>query len=198
VVGDAVGEAVAARVKREYAARAAARAVCGRITHLVIRHDDPEPPSPAAPALAVVVPLFRCATCRDTGRVAKPPAWFAGRTVEGFCPDCTPHYDFASRRFANCATDRAGEETPPPNPAPVSFDRTEHLRRIGQSGGLTTLDRYGRNHFRAIGKAGYAACVKAHGGQYARDLLRAKGWTPRTPGLLADLRAGRELASWAA
>src|SRR5688500_5858001 len=33
---------------------------------------DPEPPTPAAPAPAVVAPLFRCLTCRDAGRVAKP------------------------------------------------------------------------------------------------------------------------------
>jgi hypothetical protein len=64
---------------------------------------DPEPPTPAAPALAVVVPSFRCDTCRDTGRVIKPSAWFAGKMVAGFCPDCTPHYDFASGRFVRPA-----------------------------------------------------------------------------------------------
>src|SRR5215216_3670029 len=53
---------------------------------------DPEPPTPAAPALAVVVPLFRCETCRDTGRTIKPSTLFAGTTVTGFCPDCTPHF----------------------------------------------------------------------------------------------------------
>src|SRR5215218_2675833 len=37
--------------------------------------DDPEPPEPAAPALALVVPFYRCATCKDTSRVAKPSAW---------------------------------------------------------------------------------------------------------------------------
>ena len=65
--------------------------------------NDPEPPTPAAPALAVAAPVYRCVTCRDTGRVVKPSHWLAGRTVEGFCPDCTPHYDFAARRFVKPA-----------------------------------------------------------------------------------------------
>jgi hypothetical protein len=81
---------------------------------------DPEPPTPAAPALAVVVPLFRCETCQDTGRVAKPSAWFAGKTVVGFCPDCTPHLDFVSGRFVNCGGEGGGEATPPP-PRPRSI-----------------------------------------------------------------------------
>lgn len=61
--------------------------------------DDPEPPTPAAPALALVVPSYRCATCRDTGRVEKPSNWFAGRTMLGFCPDCTPHIEVATGRY---------------------------------------------------------------------------------------------------
>lgn len=84
----------------------------------------------------------------------------------------------------------AGE---PPPPA-ATFDRAAHCQRIGQTGGLVMFARYGSAHMRAIGKAGYAATVKAHGEQYARDLLRAKGWTPRRPDLLCDLRAGRALA----
>jgi len=65
--------------------------------------DDPEPPTPAAPALAIVAPVVRCAVCRDTGRVTKPSIWFAGQSMEGFCPNCTPHYDFATRRFVRPA-----------------------------------------------------------------------------------------------
>lgn len=60
---------------------------------------DPEPPTPAAPALALVEPAVRCATCRDTGRVVKPSAWFPGRTMTGFCPDCTPHIDLTTGRY---------------------------------------------------------------------------------------------------
>ena len=65
--------------------------------------DDPEPPTPAAPALAVVAPVVRCAVCRDTGRMTKPSIWFAGQTMEGFCPNCTPHYDFERRQFVKPA-----------------------------------------------------------------------------------------------
>jgi hypothetical protein len=155
---------------------------------------DPEPPSPAAPAVAVVIPLFRCMTCRDTGRTVKPSSWFAGKTIAGFCPDCTPHFDFAAGRFVHCgAADRPGEAIP--LPAPVPFDRAAHCQRIGQTGGLTTYERYGAVHYRTIGKAGYAATVATHGQPYATALLSAKGWTaPRRPDLLSDLAAGRILA----
>jgi hypothetical protein len=43
--------------------------------------DDPQPPTPAAPALALVVPSYCCATCQDTGRVEKPSTWVAGRPM---------------------------------------------------------------------------------------------------------------------
>jgi hypothetical protein len=157
---------------------------------------DPEPPTPAAPALAVVVPLFQCETCRDTGRLVKPSTLFPGRTVEGFCPACTPHYDFARRGFVNCgaSADGAGEGAPPPAPA-RHFDRAAHCQRIGQTGGLTTFQRYGSAHMRTIGKAGYRAAVKVHGVAYVNGILDAKRWHgPRRPGLLTDLAAGRVLA----
>ena len=144
-----------------------------------------------------MIPLFRCMSCRDTGRVVKPSTVFPGRTVEGFCPACTPHYDFPRRGFVNCGArvDRAGEATSPPAPAPVPFDRAAHCQRIGQTGGLTTFQRYGAAHMRAIGKAGYAAAVKAHGVAYVNGLLTAKRWDgPRRPELLTDLAAGRVLA----
>ena len=172
----------------------------GTVVYLVPADDrDPEPPAPAAPALAPVVPLFRCLTCRDAGRVVKPSNWFAGKTVEGFCPDCTPHYDFARRGFVNCgpAAGPAGEEAPPsaPAPAPRHFDRAAHCQRVGQTGGMTTVARYGAAHMRAIGKAGYRATVKAHGVAYVNGILDAKQWRgPRRPDLGADLAAGRVLA----
>jgi hypothetical protein len=155
---------------------------------------DPEPPTPAAPA--AVIPLYRCPTCRDTGRVAKPSAWFAGKATEGFCPDCTPHFDFATHGFVNCGTTAApGEATPPAAPAPVPFDRHAHCQRIGQTGGLATYQRYGSSHYRAIGRAGYRVAVERHGVAYVDGLLKAKGWTgPHRPDLLSDLAAGRALA----
>lgn len=141
-------------------------------------------------------PLFRCAACRDTGRVIKPSAWFPGKAVEGFCPACAPHYDFQTQRFLNCAAgaDQAGESAPPPTPV-RRFDRASHCQRIGQAGGMTTFQRYGSAHMRAIGKAGHAAAVKAHGVAYVAGLLTAKRWAgPRRPELLTDLAAGRVLA----
>jgi hypothetical protein len=41
---------------------------------------------------------------------------FAGKTVTGFCPDCTRHFDFDTGRFVNCVGD-AGETTPPVAPS---------------------------------------------------------------------------------
>jgi hypothetical protein len=128
---------------------------------------EPEPPSPAAPALRLLPPS-PCTLCRGYGVYPKHPAvcWLCGGS---------------------------GVDPEPVASAPVS-DRTEYLRRIGQTGGMTTLDRYGVNHYRAIGKAGYAVAVARHGKQFVDDILRAKGWTPRRPDLLSDLKAGRQLA----
>jgi hypothetical protein len=145
-----------------------------------------------------VVPLFRCDACRDTGRVAKPSAFFAGKMVAGFCPACTPHFDFATRRFANCGAAAPGEATPPAAPARVPFDRAAHCQRIGQTGGLRTVERYGVAHMRAIGTAGARVTIARHGVAYWRGLVAAKGWTaPREPDLLSDLTAGRALADLA-
>jgi len=150
---------------------------------------------PAAPALAVVIPLHRCETCRDTGRGMKPRVFFQDRLAEGFRPDCTPHFDFATRRFVNCGAADAGEATAPTDHAPVAFDRAAHCERIGQTDGLTTFERYGTNHYRAIGKTGYRVAVARHGVGYVAGILAAKGWTaPRKPDLLSDLAAGRALA----
>lgn len=157
---------------------------------LAAEDDDPEPPTPAAPALAVIIPLFQCETCRDTGRVIKPSNWFAGKTIEGFCPDCTPHFDFAARQFVNCGRALAGEATPPAAP----FDRAAHCRRIGQTGGLTTYQRCGRHHMAAIGTAGAKVTIERHGHAYWLGLVTAKGYTARRdPDVLADLTAAREL-----
>jgi hypothetical protein len=159
--------------------------------------DDWEPPTPAAPALAVVIPLYRCDTCRDTGRVSKPSAWFAGKTVAGFCPDCTPHFDFTSSRFVNCgaAGSDTGEATPPTAPAPASFDRAGHCRKIASYGGVATVRTHGVAHMRAIGTAGARATIARHGFDYWRGIVAAKRWNgTRRPDLLSDLAAGRALA----
>jgi hypothetical protein len=154
---------------------------------------DPEPPAPAAPALAVVVPLFRCDTCRDTGCVAKPSAWFAGKTIEGFCPDCTPHYDFASGRFVNCGADAAGEATP--TAAASGFDRAAHCRRIASYGGVATVTTHGTHHMRVIWQTGARVTIERHGYAFWRGLMDARGWqAPRQVSFLDDLRAGRMLA----
>jgi hypothetical protein len=109
-------------------------------------------------------PTFRCATCQDTGRVVKPSAFFAGKTIEGFCPDCTPHFDFASGRFLNCGTGTdSGEATPPTVPAEVPFDRAADCRRIASFGGAATLTTPGVAHFRAIGAAGARVTIDRHG-----------------------------------
>ena len=157
---------------------------------------DPEPPTPAAPAVAVVIPLFRCNTCRDTGRTVKPSTLFAGTTVEGFCPDCTPHFDFDARRFVNCGGD-AGEATP--SAAPVAFDRAAHCRRIASYGGVATVTTHGTHHMRAIGQTGARVTIERHGYAFWRGLMDAKGWqAPRQVSFLDDLRAGRMLADLAA
>src|SRR5215217_1358166 len=154
---------------------------------------DPEPPSPAAPALAVVVPLFRCPTCRDTGRTSKPSALFAGRTVAGFCPGCTPHFDFDAGRFVNCGGDTAGEATPPA--APVPFDRAAHCQRIAGYGGVATVTTHGTHHMRVIGQTGARVTIERHGYTYWRGLMDAKGWqAPRQVNFLDGRRAGRMLA----
>lgn len=55
-------------------------------------------PSPAAPVLALVVPSYRFATCRDIGRTEKPSRWFASRTMSLFCLDFTPNIEVAAGR----------------------------------------------------------------------------------------------------
>ena len=130
-----------------------------------------------------------CATCRDTGRTVKPSTLFAGKTVAGFCPDCTPHFDFASGRFVNCGGD-AGEATPPT--APVPFDRAAHCRRIGSYGGVATVTTHGTHHMRVIGQTGARVTIERHGYDFWRGLMDAKGWqAPRQVSFLDDLRAGR-------
>jgi hypothetical protein len=140
--------------------------------------------------LAVVGPLFRCATCRDTGRIVKPSAWFAGKTVEGFCPDCTPHFDFASGRFVNCGGD-AEEVSSPASPAPVPFDRAAHCRRIASYGGVATVRTHGTHYMRVIRQTGACVTIARHGYDFWRGLMTAKRWTAlRQVSFLDDLRAG--------
>jgi hypothetical protein len=60
---------------------------------------------------------------------------------------------------------------------------------------MTTFARYGAEYMRAIGRAGYAAAVAAHGVAHVNGILDAKRCDgPRRPDLLADLAAGRVLA----
>jgi hypothetical protein len=138
---------------------------------------DPEPPSPAAPTLAIVT-----------------------ATDPDLCPACNgygvhrmvPRTAHSGKRCWYCnGSGLDGDAT-----TATTSDRTEHLRRIGQTGGMTTYERYGAHHMSVIGKTGYAITAARHGKQYARDLVRAKGWTQRKPELLSDLRAGRELADF--
>jgi hypothetical protein len=140
------------------------------------------------------VPTSRCQTCRDTGRIVKPSAWFAGKTIDGFCPDCTPHFDFTARQFRNCggSADPAGEQSP----APVPFDHAAHCRKIASYGGLATYRTHGSHHMRVIGQTGVRVTIERYGYDYWRGIMDAKGWQrPRQVCFLDDLRAGRELAA---
>jgi hypothetical protein len=129
-------------------------------------------------------------TYRDTGRAVKPSTPFAGTTVTGFCPDCTPHFDFAAGRFVNCGT---GDATPPTAPAP--FDRAAHCRRIAGNGVVATVTTHGSHHMRVIGQTGARVTIARHGYAFWRGLMDAKGWqAARQVNFLDDLRAGRVLA----
>jgi hypothetical protein len=167
---------------------------------------EPEPPTPAAPGLALVprtasnVTPIRCQNCGDTQRVLKPSAFFPGKIVEGFCEECVPHYDFQTRRFVRpLAIAETGEETPPTAPAAVPLDRAAHCRRIASFGGTATVSVHGTHHMRVIGQTGARVTIDRYGFDYWRGLVTAKGWTaPRRASFLDDLRAGRELAALAA
>lgn len=68
------------------------------------------------------------------------------------------------------------------------FDRAEHCRRIGQSGGLTTAERYGSAYMRNIGKIGYAVTKQVHGQARALEILGGKGWKrSQVSGFRADM-----------
>lgn len=68
------------------------------------------------------------------------------------------------------------------------FDRAEHCRRIGQSGGFTTSERYGSAYMRRIGKIGYAVTKQRHGVGRAQEILSGKGWKgSRVPDFRADM-----------
>ena len=77
----------------------------------------------------------------------------------------------------------------------ATFDRAEHCRRIAQSGGFATAEKYGRWHMAAIGKAGKESTIRKHGVGYWKGLTQAKGWQqPRRPDLSRDCLAAGELA----
>ena len=63
------------------------------------------------------------------------------------------------------------------DPEPAKFDRAEHCRRIGQSGGFATSMIYGSDHMSRIGKIGYAVAVQKHGKPRMQEILKGKGWT---------------------
>jgi hypothetical protein len=108
-------------------------------------------------------------TCRDTGRIVKPSAWFAGKTIDGFCPDCTPHFDFAARQFVNCGGDQRGEATPPAAPVPLPLDRAAHCRRIASLGGVATVTTHGTHHMRGIGQTGTRVTIARDGDRVLRQ-----------------------------
>jgi hypothetical protein len=142
----------------------------------------------------VPVPAYQCATCHDTGRVTKPSAFFRGKTIEGFCPDCIPHYDFARREFPNCGTAN-GEASASPTPEPIPFDRAAHCRKIASYGGMATLTTHGVHHFCVIGQTGAKVTIERHGYAFWRGIVAGKGLTAsRKPHLLSNLAAGRALA----
>ena len=166
--------------------------------------DEPDPTPPAAPS--AVVTTIACVECRATGTVRHSTgfgladwveeacSWCHGTGQRPACPSCKGVPTIGGQPCWYCQNSGVDHLADIPAAQPATTDRTEHLRRIGQTGGMTTLMRHGRTFYRTIGKAGYAATVARHGEQYTRDLLRAKGWQPRTPDLLSDLKAGRQLA----
>jgi hypothetical protein len=60
--------------------------------------------------------------------------------------------------------------------APEPFDRAAHCRRIASLGGYATLDRYGENYMRDIGRRGYASTKALYGAGRAQEILKGKGW----------------------
>ena len=89
--------------------------------------------------------------------------------------------------------DNAAESTVSSPENVVHMDR--HTRAVihGQSGGLTTFERYGSQHFRLIGKAGYQATKNAYGVPFVVSLLRSKGWfRPQGTTLQQDLSMATE------
>jgi len=98
-----------------------------------------------------------------------------------------------------------GHGPEPPTPAapnvvhfrfrPRRFDRVAHCQTIAAGGGLATFAKYGRAHYSALGKAGRAATVAAHGEGYWRGLRAVKRWraAPR-PSPALDRAVGEYLA----
>ena len=75
------------------------------------------------------------------------------------------------------------------------FDRHAHCQAIAAGGGLATLARHGRQHYRTIGAAGRAAYVAKYGQASWVALMREKGWHPRRPDVRVDLALGEYLAA---
>jgi DnaJ-class molecular chaperone len=148
---------------------------------------DPDPPTPAAPAL---VPCrdgggdgtrrmqtgdrlgdwveIACRGCEGTGTVAPTAPACPACDGVGVCPR-NP-----DMRCWYC--DGSGVDEPPAAPpAARRFDRAAHCQAIASGGGARTVALYGVQHMRTIGKAGARATIKAHGVGYWRGLGKAKG-----------------------
>jgi len=166
------------------------------IIHFVPAGDrEPDPPTPAAPALAVVpTEAERAAYARGVKQGRRTNRGLHAATLRDSA--AWPLLgDPIRRAYHRGVCDGITGDAPPPAFAPRPFDRHTHCTRIGQLGGMRTLERHGRAHFVAIGRAGYRATVKAHRVAYVNGLLKAKRWDgPRRPDLATDLAAGRGLA----
>jgi DnaJ-class molecular chaperone len=171
---------------------------------------DPEPPTPAAPA------VLSCRECAGSGTrrysvgfglsdwVEESCTWCAGTGAQAaplpVCPACTGTGEATHAAFLGVAcwycngSGADGFATVPPA-ASIPFDRAEHCRRIGSYGGVATATTHGTHHMRVIGQTGARMTIARHGLDYWRGIVAAKGWTEaRRPDLLSDLAAGRALA----
>jgi hypothetical protein len=86
-------------------------------------------------------------------------------------------------------------------------ERAEHCRRIAQSGGYATVEKYGVHHMAAIGTAGAKVTIERHGVAFFQGMMERKGRryssakqritaTRGKHSLARDLHAGMVLAGW--
>jgi hypothetical protein len=102
-------------------------------------------------------------------------------------------------------TARDHEPARPRQQALLEQERPAPLNRseVGRRGGLTTLERYGHEHYRAIGRIGFAVTVERYGREFAQERAaasrrahpeRASNDEQRMMKLLAGLGQGDLLA----